>query len=204
MQLNVTGTLPRPAAVAGRAKVHELCASKNLAEALDTAREIEDPWYRCQALAYVAEIETCRERRNSILKEAFSVALEQNSANRVVTVSAWPLAVLCKFGELEIAKGEIERLKEIAKSESNPVCWVDSIFELLKKTNGTQAITKQLLPPFKEACAAAHGWRTDRNLRDAIAWVANFDRDEALELIELIHEPRVKRQAIKTVTGSKS
>ena len=186
--------------VKGRAKVSKLCSLGEFDEALDLARGIKHPWYRCQSLSSVAGIETIQEKRNDLIVEAFQAALKQESANRIVTVSAWPLEVLCQNGEHALAKIEIKRLIEIIQQEPHPTRRADAVFTLIQKTHAYSVdLTKVLLKPFKGACSEGKGWKIDRDLRDVAQWVAAFDRDEALKLAEMIFEPRVRRQALRQV-----
>ena len=56
-------------------------------DALRIARGIDDPWYRCQALPFVAYNCTDIERKSRLLKESFQAAVETREPNRIVTVS---------------------------------------------------------------------------------------------------------------------
>src|SRR5437763_220062 len=62
--------------------------------ALQVARGIEDPWFRCQALSHVARYLVSEAERNDVLTEAFLAGSKLSEPNRVATVSAWPLKVL--------------------------------------------------------------------------------------------------------------
>ena len=176
-----------------------LCESGDLARALETARDIRDPWFRCQALAFCAK-ENDRPIRLNLLREAFDSAIEQKEPNRIVSVSAWPLGVLCEFGDNDELSLEVDRLILINESEQHPVRRADSLFYILRSIHkGPWHITKRVNDAFRTACESGHGWKRDRDLRDASAWIAAHDHNEAMRLIDLIGILRVRRQALRNL-----
>src|SRR5437763_967031 len=96
-------------------------------EVLKAARDIRDPWCRCQALAEVAEHCSNTAAKNRVLSEAFEAALEMREPNRVVTVSSWPLKVVCKSGQEVRLKSEVSRLRGIIAAEPSPVRRADAL-----------------------------------------------------------------------------
>ena len=184
-----------------RRSVYNYCVRGEIDEALSLARDIKDSWNRCQSLSMVADyIKSNVQARMHIIDAAFSAAGKQSEPNRIVTVSAWPLEVLCRHGDLSRAKAEVERLIGIIQPEPHPVRRADALFMLVKKTHAYSSnLTKALLIPFKKACSEGRGWKIDRDLRDVSEWVAEFDHDEALNLVEIIFKPHVKRQAFRLI-----
>jgi hypothetical protein len=171
----------------------------DLEEALRTAREIDHPWYRCQALATVAVVTTDARARRRLLEEAFRAAEEQEEPNRVVTVSSWPLKVLALDEPAAEILERLRRLVERLDREPHPVRRCDALFML------AYHLRDLARPAFVEAaklCARAaheaHGWKRDRNLKDLalMAW-ARGERSLAGHLRDEIEEARVRRQASK-------
>lgn len=133
-----------------------------------------------------------------ILREAFDSAAEQEDPNPIVSVSAWPLGVLCDYGDHDELARETNRLIGIIEKESHPIRRADGLFLVLKFTRqGPWNVVKCVLDAFRSACEAGHGWKRDRDLRDASEWIAPRDHEEALRLVELIEQPRVRRQALR-------
>src|SRR3954463_1419363 len=85
-------------------------ARTNPAEALELARTIKDPWFRCQALSLAAEHGPDRHSQQRAIGEAFAAASELREPNRVVTVSSWPVKALTLTGEVSRISLEAERL----------------------------------------------------------------------------------------------
>jgi hypothetical protein len=69
-------------------------------EALELARSIEDPWFRCLALSIAAVHAPDRRSQQLAIDDAFAVANELGEPNRVVTVSSWPVKALALAGHL--------------------------------------------------------------------------------------------------------
>src|SRR5947209_2190248 len=89
--------------------------SANLAKqqpdrALQVARGIEDPWFRCQALSHVARYLVPEAERNDVLTEAFLAGSKLSEPNRVATVSAWPLKVLALTSQSSRLEAERDRV----------------------------------------------------------------------------------------------
>ena len=80
----------------GRAAAFKL-AETNPREALKVARAIRHPWYRCQALAGLAQVWGTKAQQMDVLEEALAGAQEQSEINRIVTVSSWPLGVMVRL-----------------------------------------------------------------------------------------------------------
>lgn len=188
--------------VKARAEVERI-ARTNPVQAVCLARQIDDPWYRCQSLANAARYLVSEKERDAVLSEAFRAAEKAGDANRVVTVSAWPLEVLNETGGLKRLECDVDRLLEIIKKEPHPTGRGDALFVIFMKIQSTrESILLKLVKAFSEACMEGHGWRRDRNLRDmALIMAKRKSTGIAFDLINLIEEKRVQRQAIKKIAG---
>lgn len=100
-------------------------------KAADIARQIDEPWFRCQALAYAALYTADRAAKNRLLTESFAAALLTEAPNRIVSVSSWPLKVLCRSGQNDKLTAETERLLEIISREPSPVRRADALNVML-------------------------------------------------------------------------
>jgi hypothetical protein len=90
-------------------------APKDPVTALKIAQGISNPWFRCQALAFVALHSADIQQKNCLLEESFQAALETQEPNRIVNVSSWPLKVLCLSGQHTRLQAEVDRLLEIIR-----------------------------------------------------------------------------------------
>lgn len=179
-----------------------LMAETNPNAAIEAAKGIADPWFRCQTLSCAARFINDRDRQNSVMDLAFAAANQTLEPNRIVTVSAWPLEVLCMHGNYERLATEIARLVHIIETEPHPVRRNDALLMVLQNiTAGPAESFNVVLEAFRNACRAAHGgWKTDRNLRDAARLLANrADSQAALELVNMITKPRARRQALRMI-----
>lgn len=170
-------------------------------EALKTARDIEDPWFRCQALTVVALHCADMAQKNRLLDEAFEAALLTEQPNRIVSVSAWPLKVLCLSGQDVKLNKEVERLLTIIAREPSPVKCSDALNEMLG------ALISAPRPPFWRVFEFFHAACTKRLLngkRNAKGqsrlahWILVTDRFDTIQtqkLLEDIEGPALRAQA---------
>jgi hypothetical protein len=101
-------------------------AAQDPHRALELARRIEHPWYRCQALAGAG----LQLRDGRVLEEAFASAATLTEPNRIVTVSSWPLKALVQLGE--DASAHVERLLAIIATEPSPVRRGDALLHVFR------------------------------------------------------------------------
>ena len=177
-------------------------APGDAAAALAIARSIDDPWFRCQALAAAAEHTADRDARHRIIGEALRVATLAREPNRIVTVSAWPLRLLYADGERGVLEREIDRLLRVIAGEPHPTRRNDALFwiwHLIKPAPAGPFL--RLLKAFHAACAAGHGWRRDRNLRDMALYLRKVLPHEAAELAAMVERPRVRRQTYRLLAS---
>jgi len=111
-------------------------------EALELARAIEDPWFRCQALSIAAVRVQDRRAHQHAIDGAFAAANELREPNRVVTASAWPVKALALAGQMSTVSSEVERLLQVASTEASPVRRADALRYLLEPP----APRRRLLP----------------------------------------------------------
>src|SRR5437764_4345349 len=132
--------------------------SANLAKqqpdrALQVARGIEDPWFRCQALSHVARYLVSEAERNDVLTEAFLAGSKLSEPNRVATVSAWPLKVLALTSQSSRLEAETDRLLAVISRESSPVRRADALYVLGGAViTGPRELVFRVLRAFISAC----------------------------------------------------
>lgn len=164
--------------------------------ALAIAHSIDDPWFRCQALAAAAEHTRDDNARRRILADAFRAANATREPNRIVSVSAWPLRVLYNVGDWRTVSAEIDRLLTVISQEPHPTRRNDALYWIwhLIRPQQVSAPFARVLDAFREACMAGHGWKRDRNLQSMAVYLRDILPQESTALAALIERPRIRRQ----------
>lgn len=145
--------------VALRNKVYE-CVKNDLESAHKLATSIKHPWYRCQALAEVADKSPIN-KIDSILEQAFSSAMQCHDQNRRVTVACWPLRTSIKHDRNKLASLFLKQCIGQIDQEMDPLskwCAVDVLYTI--KSNSY--FLNIFFDTFKGATSKGHGWRVER------------------------------------------
>jgi hypothetical protein len=169
--------------------------------ALALARSIADPWFRCQALAAVADESASPADKDRLIAEAFQAALELGDSNRIVTVSAWPLKALCRSGAHDALAAEAGRLLALAAGIPSPVRRADALDQVLGAClEGPRALFWQVFEHLEQACLArtTDGKRNTKGEAILAHWVLVVDRFDAArgqQLLEAIEGPTLRQRA---------
>lgn len=185
--------------VRGRANAHKL-AQTNPREALKVARSIRHPWYRCQALSSVAEVWGTKAQKIDVLEEALAVAKEQTEINRIVTVSAWPLAVMVGVAPDAVA-AHLQRLVKLADTEPHTLRRADALAELAYAVRNEPVLLALVSPSWVNALLHGRGWRIDRLIQDAVDLLGSSMPEVTNKLIDHHREGRQKRAFLKRLAS---
>src|SRR5262249_26851219 len=104
-------------------------AARDPEQALKRARSIENPWYRCQALAHVARhgppaiVE-------KIAREALLAAQEERDPYKQVAAAAWPVRALIERGRTQGLPKVLRELIVTGGTIDHPVSRLDALFLL--------------------------------------------------------------------------
>jgi hypothetical protein len=185
-----------------RDRVARIAGSDN-ASALRIARNIGDPWFRCQALAYVAWNTADHKRFLRLVAESLESGWSIRDANRSVTVIAWPVAALARRNyprpdALERSAGilreVIARLTGVIAKEPNPASRADAlVLHVHALSPSRRQLRKGLLGLLMKECRDATNRKRQRQLEEAAMAIAPDDLDAALGLIASLDQNR-KRQ----------
>ncbi|WP_235872850.1 hypothetical protein [Pseudoxanthomonas winnipegensis] len=165
--------------VRGRARVWAMAPDDPEGAAV-LARRIKHPWYRCQALARVAEFSDGRNRAE-LLDAAIQTAQEQDEPNRIVTVSAWPLRVLVDRSPTQ-AESLVRRLIRVAQTEPHNLRRAHALQSLAFAVSRSPLLLGLVVPVMASAILGGHGWRIDRVIRDTFELVRETHPDLLLPL----------------------
>lgn len=170
-------------------------------EALELARTIEDPWFRCQALSIAAVHLQDRRSRKGTIDRAFAAANELTEPNRVVTVSAWPVKALALAGQMSTVSSEVARLLQVASTEPSPVRRADALRYLLGAVSIAPApVAGRVAREFAAACltplqSGKRNSKGESNLEACLPGIACIDSDFAMSLLTRLAPSRSERAA---------
>ncbi len=183
----------RPEDVKGRTETSRLLPD-DPHSALKIARAIRHPWYRCQALAAVAEVHSSV----PLLIESFSAAYEQTEPNRIVSVASWPLRQLA-LREPAMAHVELEKLLRVAATEAHGLRRLHALERLFFAVASEPTLREQALAAFNAAAASCQGWRAERSAASVALYLAEFDVSQAEALLRSRVPSRFTNQTFRAI-----
>jgi hypothetical protein len=177
-------------------------AKRDPLKALTLACAIPDPWFRAQALAYVARYET-EERSLSVAMGALRAALEANDCYKAIAVAAWPIAAMVERGWTDAARHELSLLLECVTGIEPESSRSEALFLMFQAAfplgdEFRDRIARALVDLGKRA--DAH-WRSRRNLIAAIAILSTVNRALAASLADDIADGVTRRKAAEALNA---
>lgn len=171
-----------------------LLATTDTPGALRAAREVCDPWYRVQALAWVARFAPEAEFE-SIAIEALDVRRQCADWYQRVAAAAWPLRALVERGALVTARAGLAPLLDEEARVQVPVSRSEALFLLFQACFDLDAGSRDVLV---RRLAAAHDvaghWRSRRNIVDALSMLGGWEPRLVREVAESLADERVRRR----------
>ncbi len=174
-------------------------AKTDTAAALERARAISDPWFRSQAIAWIARFAAAAEA-TSILKEARESSWAAEDKYRIVGSSAWRIRAMIERGEQQAAADELPDLLKCAADINQPVSRLEALFLLFQSVFEVDNCRRAVLDALLEACHGAKSWKSGDRLREAAIMLAFAGHHgQANEVIGAMPAGRFRRQAIERV-----
>jgi len=171
--------------------------------ALATARAIEDSWFACQALAWVARFAQDHQFIK-IVMESLHVCRAEVDPYRVVAPAAWPIRAIVERNHSEILPSVIPELLRRAKDIEILGSRSEALFLLFQAVfPAGRENWLPVLQSLREASTPLISWRQRRNLCDAILIVWGEDERLALEIINGLDDAKVKKKIEKLLASSK-
>jgi hypothetical protein len=185
-------------ATSQRDRVAQL-AKTDFNEALLQSRKISEPWYRAQALAWVARYAP-KDKILSTAQEAIKEAFTSQDAYQRVGASTWAIRALCERGHFQEASQLTTRLLNEAEKIAHPVCRLDALFLLwqgaeLLPNEQNESILQRLI----DACFAAQSWKGKWVLRNVVAILNDQDSERAYCIVSSLPEGRGKHYALRVL-----
>ena len=167
-------------------------APSDSARALSTARAIPDPWFACQALAWVARFAPDVEFSN-IIRESLRVSRNEDDAYRVVAPAAWAIRAIAERNHLEMFPSVIPELLVRAEQIENLASRSEALFLLFQAIfPAGRKHWQAVLASLRKASTPLISWRQRRNLLDAILIVRGEDEELALEIKNSLDDQKLK------------
>jgi hypothetical protein len=164
------------------------------ARGLVIARRIKDPWFACQALAWVARY-CAEEEFEQIIKEAFRAGGKAEDPYKTVASAAWPVRALVERGHLGRLLSIITELKTQAGKIDLLASRSESLFLVFQAVfPAGREYWLDVLHALQESSEPMINWRQGRNLRDAVWMVWEEDEGLAKSIIDNLEPGRLKRQ----------
>jgi hypothetical protein len=165
--------------------------------ALTLAREINDPWFACQALAWVGRFWP-GDDFETVINEAFEIGMKCSDPYRVVASAAWPVRALIERGALSQISTIVHPSLALANEIGSLASRSEALFLLFQATKpGMQADWLPVLEGLIEASFPTLHWRQSRSLSEAILIVAAEDCRLANDILRRLPEGRLKTQIEK-------
>lgn len=172
--------------------------------ALTIARSIKDPWFACQALAWVGRFASNKEFL-PIVKESLRVGRRSKDKYKALAVAAWPVRALVERRHTQGLPGIMEDLLLLSEDVSPKASRSEALFLLFQAV--FPAGRDHWRPVLRSLCDASipivH-WRQGRNLLDTVLIVSNEDPSLASELIEMVDDPKLKGRIERALVSQAS
>ena len=171
-------------------------------KALELARSVSDPWYRCQSLAHVAWHLKDQLKSSKLIGEALTAAFELDQPNSIVSVASWAVRVMVKNGDERLA-AVIDDLLDKIQHELNPVRQADALFFLFEAVYYDTRLRDRVLDRLLRACEEMKSWKRPRILSDIAVVLAIDDPNRASQILDMIGEGRTSRRTRRDIDAGK-
>lgn len=161
--------------------------------AYKAARVVEDPFFRCQALAWVARY--ADNDIEGIVAAAFKAAEEAEDAFHRMSAPAWPLRALIELGRVEQAgerlQMQLDRFGQVMPDSSQS----EALFLVFQAVHPAgQEFWQPIFDRLADVCVTTSHWRTVRNLQEAILMIADEAPELASHMTDRLPVGRRRRQ----------
>jgi len=173
-------------------------APSDSARALATAQEIDDPWFACQALAWVARYASDSEF-SGIVKESLRVVRDEDDPYRVVASAAWPIRAIVERNRPEMLASVIPDLLRRAEDIKLFASRSEALFLIFQAVfPAGRYYWRSVLESLRRASTPLINWRQRRNLLDAVMIVRGEDEELALEIMNSVADAKLKSKMERT------
>ena len=172
-------------------------ARRDPSAALTLARQINDPWFACQALSWVGRFWPSDDFE-TVLNEAFEIGRKCSDPYRVVASAAWPARAFIERGASSRISAILHPSLAVANEIASLASRSEALFLLFQATKpGMQTNWLPVLEGLMKASFPTLHWRQSRNLSEAILIVAAEDSSLANDILRQLPEGKLKTQIEK-------
>lgn len=176
-------------------------AKTDTAAALERARAIDDPWFRSQALAWIARFAPEAEFK-LILSEARESSWAAEDKYKVVGSSAWRIRAMIERDHAPLAEAEVPDLLKCAMDIGHPVSRLEALFLLFESVFTVDSCRRSVLSGLIDACRAANSWKSGDRLCEAAVMLAFAGHsDEASATVDAISSEKYRRKATERIAN---
>lgn len=168
-------------------------AASDFEAALKAARAVSDPWFACQALAWVGRFAP-ENRVEPVLKEAIRAAWSAADPYRFASL-AWPLRALIERDRSHLTEeplGEFLRRSPSIRPPSSRSEALVLVFQAVFPAG--RLWWHPVLVEIRDASQPVLHWRQARSIGDAVLIVAGVDPDLARAFAEGVQDDRARRE----------
>lgn len=188
---NVSPTKARDSAI-GLAKTDTTAA-------LALARTIDDPWFRSQALAWIARFASEADFP-PILSEGRESSWAAGDKYKIVGSSAWRVRAVIERGNTSAAAAEMPELLRCAAEISHPVSRLEALFLLFESVFEADGCRRLVLDALIDACQVAKSWKSGDRLREAAVVLAFAGyQGDVDQVLAAMSEGKYRRQALERI-----
>jgi hypothetical protein len=172
--------------------------------ALAAARAIDDPWFACQALAWVARFAPDNQF-SKLIRESLHACNSADDPYKVVAAAAWPIRAIVERNHADMFPAIIPGLLLRAKEIDNFGSRSEALFLLFQAVfPAGRANWFPVLQSLREASRPLINWRQRRNLRDAVLIVWAEDQPLAQEIINDLNDSKLRGKIERLLETSES
>lgn len=171
--------------------------------ALQKARKISDPWFRAQALAYVACY--CDQAPISIADQAAKAAEACVDTYQQCAVRAWEIAALAERSHIKSAASRLKTVLPKVSQIEPPSSRSEALTLLLSaaahiNSNAVETIAKMIV---RDTDCHSH-WRCDRATVNAISILYRFNPESAAHLSKSVSNAKLRAQCDRIIAAGGS
>ena len=160
---------------------------------MNRAKKIEDPWYSCQAISYIARFSETNRLTN--IKTAIQKAFESNDPYRKVAACAWPVRAAVETNLFNEIKKELSNIISSSNLITLKVSRSEALFLLFQAVYDVKdSISDQIIEKLFDASFPMIHWRQRRNLRDTMSILHKYRVDKFNELMPKITDEKLLNQ----------
>lgn len=171
--------------------------------ALQKARKISEPWFRAQALAYIARY--CDQAPTSVANQAAKAAEACVDTYQQCAVRAWEIAALAERSHTKSAASRLQAVLSKARQIEPPSSRSEALILLLSaaahiNSNAVETVAKMVV----RVTDCHSNWRCDRATVNAIGILYRFNPESAAHLSQSVSNAKLRSKCDKIIAAGGS